>query len=113
MRYRLRTLLILLGILPPIIAGVFHFHYQNWRALKVLRSLERAQIKRDSLLETWRVTFDRVGAGQASANQEEAIREQYFRAREDFEKQKTSIQAQYGSTEAARKMGAQAQIFER
>jgi hypothetical protein len=109
MRYRLRTLMIVLAILPPIIAGVFHFHYRNWCALKVLRSLERAQIRRDGLLATWRVTFDRAGTGQ----QEEAIREQYFMARQDFEKEKASIEARYGSIEAARHLGAQAQIFER
>jgi hypothetical protein len=102
-------MMILVAILPPIIAGIFHFHYRNWCALNVLRSLERAQVKRDGLLQTWRVTFDRVGTGP----QEEAIREQYFLARREFQKEKVSIEAQYGSMEAARQLGAQAQIFER
>ena len=109
LRYRLRTLMILIAILPPIIAVVFHFHYRNSCALKVLRSLERAQIRRDGLLASWRVTYDRVGTGE----QEEAIREQYFIARQDFEKEKASTEARYGSMEAARHMGAKAQIFER
>lgn len=106
-RYKLRTLLILLAVLPPIIAGVFH--YRNWRALQFLRSLERAQIKRDQLLETWRAKYDLFGEGQEEA----VIREPYFTARQDFEKQRASIKSQYGSIEAAMRQGAQAQQFER
>ena len=113
MRFRLRTLLIVLAIGPPIIAGIFSFHYQNWRAFKALRSLEQVQVKRDQLLEDWRVAFDRVGTDQTSANQEAAIREQHYAAFRDFKNAKAPIEAKYGSMEAARKMGAQAQIFER
>jgi hypothetical protein len=107
MRFRLRTLLILVAILPPIIAGIFHD--RNRRALQVLRSLERTQIKRDTLLETWRAIYGRDGAGQEEA----AIREQWNTAYQDFKREKAEIEARYGSMEAARKLGAQAEQFER
>jgi len=111
MRYRLRTLLIVLALSPPFIAGVFH--YRNWRALQSMRSLEKATWKRDEVLEVWRKTYDGLNAGEASATKEAAIRQEWYAAWHDVEKAKKSIKARYGSMEAARRMGAQAQKFER
>jgi hypothetical protein len=81
LRYNLRTLLILLAIGPPFIAGVVQ--YRNWCDRQLWRSLEIAKIERDHLLQEWRRTYDLVDTGQASVAQEEALRQQYFSARQD------------------------------
>jgi uncharacterized membrane protein YcjF (UPF0283 family) len=111
MRYRLRTLLIILALAPPFLAGVFH--YRNWRALQSMRSLERATWKREEVLEVWRKTYDRFHAGEASATEEAAIRQEWYAAWHDVENAKQAIKARYGSLDAARQRAAQAQQFER
>jgi hypothetical protein len=112
MRYHLRTLLIVLAILPPLLAGVFGFHYGNYRAYRDLRSMEVATWKRDALLETWRVTYARLQAGKGSGNEELETREQYFAARADVEKAREEIHSRYGGIEAAMQRGAKFQPFE-
>jgi len=98
MRFRLRTLLIVLALGPPFIAGVVQ--YRNWRELQIWRSLERAKVKRDGLLQAWRANYERLQSGQASAAAEDtALRQQYFDARRDVEKTRTAIEARYGSFE--------------
>jgi hypothetical protein len=105
MQYRLRTLLIVLALGPPIIASVVHC--RNWRALQRMRALERATWKRDELLNAWRETYDHRGA------EEVAIRHQYYAAWRDVETAKGAIKSRYGSLEAARQRAAQAEKFER
>ena len=111
LRFKLRTLLLVLALGPPFLASVFH--YRNWRALQSMRSLEKATWKRDAVLETWRKTYDLLRAGQASASQEVALRQQYFSAWRDVENAKSAIESSYGSLEEARHRAAQAQQFER
>jgi len=111
-RYKLRTLLIVLAILPPVLAGVFSFHYGNYRAYRDLRSMEVATWKRDALLETWRVTYARLQAGRGNGGEELEIREQYFAARADVEKAREKIHSRYGSIQAAMQRGARIQPIE-
>src|SRR5438876_504027 len=116
MRFRLRTLLILLAVGPPFIASVVQYRidqYRNWHALENMRLLERATWKRDELLETWRKTYDLLASGVASTSQEAAIRQQYYAAWRDVEKAKGVIKSQYGSMDAARQRAAKAEKAER
>ena len=96
-RYKLRTLLVLLAVLPPLIAGVVQ--YRNWRDRQLWRSLERAKVGRDAVLQEWRTTYGLFQAGQVSARHECALRQQYFAARQDVESARTAIEARYGSFE--------------
>jgi hypothetical protein len=98
MQYRLRTLLILLAIFPPLIAGLVR--YREWREDQLWRSLESAKQERDELLLTWRKVYDRVEAGRARQAEEDSVKQRYFSARQDVQRAVTAIQTRYGKTDA-------------
>jgi len=97
MQYRLRTLLIALAILPPLIGGIVH--YQRWRDKRLWQTLDAAKRERDGLLVTWRQKYDLVTSGQAPAGEETAVQQQYYAARQDVEKALGAIRTRYGGTD--------------
>ncbi len=94
MQYRLRTLLIVLAVLPPFIGGVVH--YQRSRDKRLWMELDVAKQNRDQLLTTWRHTNDLVVSGQVGAGEEVAVQQQYLTARTDLEKAVVAVRARYG-----------------
>jgi hypothetical protein len=96
-RYKLRTMLIVAAMGPPIFAGVIQ--YVRWRDDRLWQSLETAKRERDELLTAWRRTRDLVSTGQASAAQEAVIEARYYAARQDAQTADKAIRGRYGSTD--------------
>ena len=97
-RYKLRTLLILLAVIPPLIGGLVH--YRRWRDKRLWLTLEAAKRERDESLVTWRRTYELVSNGQVPAGEEIAIQQQYYVARQDVEMALVAIRTRYGGTDA-------------
>ena len=95
MRYRLRTLLILLALGPPLIA----VQYRRWHDDRLWNSVQAAKQHRDELLVAWRKTYELATSGQASAAQEEAIRQRYFSARQDVAQAVAALRSRYGNSD--------------
>jgi len=76
-RYTLRTLLILLAILPPLL-WIGWGKYQAWRAEQAEREYRAAVAKMEqeqrAALERWRVLSARPSAGQLMPAEREALR---------------------------------------
>src|SRR5687767_13881912 len=98
MRYRLCTLLLVLAIMPPFVAGVVR--YQEWRDERLWRSLEIAKRERYSALVAWRQVRELIEKGQASSAKEDAIQQQFYAARSKVEAARIAIEARYGKTDA-------------
>jgi hypothetical protein len=97
-RYKLRTLLILLAVLPPMIAGLVQ--YRHWRDDQLWLSHEAAKRERDERLIAWRKTFELVQSGRANAAQETAIQQRYYLARKKVQSARNAIESRYGKTDA-------------
>ena len=94
-RYRLRTLLILLAVLPPLIA-IWH-HRRSEDGLR--RQLSDAKCERDAALRSWRVAYDAVQSGKAPESQMEAEQVRYYKGREGVEAALKQLLKRYGGQE--------------
>ena len=93
-RYSLRTLLILLAVGPPMLAGIAY--YRDWSDRRLWRSFDSAKLKRDELLTRW---YDLARTGKASPSDESAVREQFEAARDDVKSTLSALQRRYGNSE--------------
>lgn len=92
MRYRLRTLLLLLAIVPPMIA----YQYRRWVDLGLWQRLTDARQERDAALVEWRWVFDGVTSGKIPESQEVDAQRRYYAGREQVELAHTRLVERYG-----------------
>jgi hypothetical protein len=93
-RYRLRTLLLAVLILPPLIAC-----YWRWRDDRIWHALQAAKQRRDASLVAWRVAYEAFTSGSSDRSQEAAAQERYFAARHDVESAMRALHARYGKSD--------------
>ena len=97
LRYRLRTLLILLALLPPL----FALGYRKWQDY-IWAAHYAAKLQRDNALVEWRIAFthyvNRKSAESAAEEREAQMR--YFAARKQVEATVKAIRARYPTDEA-------------
>src|SRR5689334_6227253 len=91
-RFRLRTLLILLAIGPPILA----WQYSRWQDDRLWQSLSDAKKERDTALVEWRRTYDAMATGRATTSHECAAQTRYYAARAKVETAAQSLMSRYG-----------------
>ena len=92
MRYRLRTLMIVLALGPPIVA----WQYSRWRDDRLWRSLANARQERDAALVAWRTAYEAATRGTAPQANEAAASDLYFKARKKVEDSFASLRERYG-----------------
>jgi hypothetical protein len=94
-RFRPRTLLVLLAILPPVIA----VQYRRWSDLGLWQRLTDAKQERDAALVAWRKVYDAVQSGRAHDSQEAAAQKRYYDGREKVERARARLYKRYGGEE--------------
>jgi hypothetical protein len=80
-QFGLRTLLIALLLLPPLIAVQYRRlgHGRFWDAVSAARQ------RRDKALADWRVAYDAIGSPATNIAAVEDAERRYFAARQDYE----------------------------
>jgi len=92
MRFRLRTLMILLAVLPPLIA----YQYHRSSDLSLWQRLADAKQERDTALVEWRRVYDAVQSGKALESEEVAVQGRYYKGREKTESAYERLIKRYG-----------------
>jgi hypothetical protein len=92
MRFRLRTLLILLAVLPPIIA----YWYRQQSDIALWERLDDAKRQRDASLSAWRVAYDESQFGNVPASKADAEAKRYYKARGKVEAAWARLLKRYG-----------------
>jgi hypothetical protein len=95
--YRLRTLLILLAVLPPVIA----MQYRKWQDGQIWQAHHAAMQRRNDALMAWRIAYEASQNGQSAAflKKEKEAQRQYDDAKQDVEITRQAIYARYGKSE--------------
>jgi hypothetical protein len=95
MRYSLRTLLIVLALLPPLGA----IGYRRWRDDGLWDAHSAAKHERDAALVSWRIAYEHLTnrPSAASAAEESKAQQQYYAARKVVEKTANAIRDRYRS----------------